>query len=121
MLLFETTKSYIHNLTGLPPYRLLAPVTYKTIFKIRYIGAVVNQGKQFVLYVVLWIYCIAKIDHGGNHSVWLLLLVVRQWTLQPLVTMSFGISHLFGKASVPKARVMGYDVTKHRNGLQPTG
>ena len=73
----------------LPPYRLLAPVTYKTIFIIRYVGAVVNQGKKFILYLVVWVHGIAEIEHCGNHSKWFLLLVVRQWIQQPLVTMSF--------------------------------
>ena len=103
MLLFEIAKSYIHNFTELPPYRLLAPVTYKTIFMIRYVGAVVNQGKKFILYLVVWVHGIAEIEHCGNHSKWFLRLVVRQWIQQPLVTMSFGIGHLFGKASVPEA------------------
>ena len=103
MLLFETAKSYTYNLTGLPPYRFLAPVSRESVFVIRYVCIAVNQGKQLLFYLVIRIHGIAEIKHSGNYTIRFLLLIVRQWILQPLVTMSFGISYLFGKASVPKS------------------
>lgn len=51
MLLFETIKSYTYNLSGLPPYRFLSPVSRESVFVIRYVCIAVNQGKQFHFYL----------------------------------------------------------------------
>ena len=77
MLLFETAKSYTYNLTGLPPYRFLVPVSRESVFVIRYVCIAVNQGKQFLFYLVIRIHGIAEIKHSGNYSIRFLLLIVR--------------------------------------------
>ena len=74
---------------------------------------IIQQGKDLSLDLVIWIYGIAEIEHSRDNSVVFLFLIVCKWGVQPLVTVSLYIHWLLSETSVPKTRMMGYDVSEY--------